>query len=94
MSRPYQGSVSLCHFVQGKTEWVEEQDSKTTQGTGLSLATCSNPTAAGHSLIENVFAFKDRGEALDVGVACALKVRGTAEQVPGPILHILQGGSK
>lgn len=74
--------------------------SKKTQDTGPSLITsCRSPdrqavsSKAHSSLIRNSVVFKDGVEALDVGVAYVLKVRGTAGQVPGTILHILQGGS-
>lgn len=81
--------------------WVKEKEAGTPKGTGTGplLATCSNscrstgrqavPSKAHSSLIENVFVFKDRGEALNVGVACVLTMRGTAEQVPGTTLYIL-----
>lgn len=105
-NRPCQGSTSLGYFVQGKTGWAEQEEAGTpkTQDIGPSLATCSTscrspgrrqavPSKAHSSLIRNIFVFKDGEEALDVGVACVLKMRGTAEQVPGTILHIFQGGS-
>lgn len=83
-----QALPGLCQslsFCIGK-DWVGRTagrwHTKKTQGTDLSLVSCSTscrspgrqavPSKAHSSLIENVFVFKDRGEALDGGVACVL----------------------